>query len=179
MNDSYREGRREMKERASCWRSPCENGSVTENRLLPFHAFPEQSTLQGQGSSWGNIPKRSVSGLAPLEFIHVVTKRSVADGWMAEILSQYLHFPPPAHGDYCVFPSLMVPQLFGCLYEQPTLTNSSQGHKTLNCLTLLQIITMTTSTAWKEKWDRVAGVQHSNVTDISELRQYFSGDMGY
>lgn len=80
----------EVKERASCWWSPCENGSVTENRLLPCHTVPEQSTLRGRESSWWIRPKCSVSGLAPafnslydfIDFINLSAHWLISDRWM-------------------------------------------------------------------------------------------------
>lgn len=104
-------------------------------------------------------PRCCLSGLAAassffkydfIDFIHSLIDWFLMDGWIASL---YLHCLPPAQRDYGVLPSLIVPHLFGCLciFEQPTVMSRSQGHKTINCFTMLQIITMTTSTRLKGK----------------------------
>lgn len=121
--------------------------------------------------------------LIPL--IYLLIDWFLMDEWIAEtnrILGQHLQSLPPAQRDYCVLTSLMVPQLFGCLcvFEQPTLTNRSQCRKTLNCFTMLQIITMTTSTALKEKRDSVAGVETlQRYRNLSNEAVFSLWDMGY
>ena len=97
VSDSYREWRCEMKERTSCLWSPCENGCVTENRLLPCHCLPEQSTLRGQGSSWWttlkclNCLRFSSSFIfcmtSLISFIYSPIDWLLMDEWIAEYLS--------------------------------------------------------------------------------------------
>lgn len=168
VNDTFGEGQCEMKERASCGWSPCENVSETENRLLPCHTIPEQSTLRGQSSSWWTTPKCSVSGLPPIscfcdiiDFIHLFI---LMDCWWMNKSLKVLAFSSTCTERLLCSSLINVATavwvfVFVCLYEQPTLTSRSQGHKTLNCFTMLQIITMTTPTAWKEKRYRMAGVE--------------------
>lgn len=137
----------EVKERASCWWSPCENGSVTENRLLPCHAIPEQSTERGRGGSWWPRPKSSVSGSASclilymtsmISFTYSLTNRFLMDRWIA-VTNRYLHSLPPARRDYCVLPSINAPTavwvfVFACIWtanadeQEPRPQNTKLPH---------------------------------------------------
>lgn len=126
---SCEKGRHEVRERASCWRSPCENGSVTENRLLP----PSRTVFTARARLWGeqlaeNRPKCSRSDsapafipfirLSPLSFIYFRYNRLNADGRTDEWRNEPALFrsPPPAQRDYCVPRSLTVPAAaFWCL----------------------------------------------------------------
>lgn len=162
-----REEQWEVKESASCWWAPCETASVTENHLLPCHTIPEQSTPWGlQESNWARL-KCSVSfnTTTLVSFIHLLIDRFPIGEWTA-LLNQTpirrSYRPPPARRllYYCVLHALKQSQLFQCLcaFVQPGMRRS-QGYNTPNCFTVLQIITMTTSTARKEKRDRIAGVE--------------------
>lgn len=174
----------EVKERASCWWSPCENASVTENLLLPCHTVPEQSTLRGQRSSWWNRPNGSRSGSAPMafsfyiysiyiyftDFIHVFTHWFIADGRMNS--RQPVHSLPPAQRDYCTPspPPLIVPQLFGfvCI-NSPHWWAGAKAKKTTKLLHNVAD-NYHDNMAWKEKQERTT----ETVQCHKSMRQVFS-----
>lgn len=112
--------------------------------------------------------------LSFISFRHSPTDRFLLPEWIAEnkVPGPCLHPLPPVKRDYCVLPSLMVPQLFDfCVFKQPALMSRHQGHKTVNLLTALQIIAMTTSTVDKTQsgWNR----NKANVCNVRSNEAVF------